>query len=136
MIDMLPIIKYYAENDTKNDVMSTTASFFSCIEAQNNTIVCKDYLVEPNNMEAHKQGMHPASLTVYSNETKHKDYADSTSDTSLIIMKDKEGYTALIIEKELEQSLLARMFGGDKIEGMTKITEENGLHRVVIYQKN
>ena len=133
-IEELPIIKYYAEGLKLNSVQNALADFFGCIDAKNNTILCKDYLIDVATMDATKNGQHPSSLTVYSNETQHKKYTDTTAQTAIILIKEAKTNSALAVSEEDSKTMLVRMFAGENIPGMKKVTEEKGLGRAVAYK--
>ncbi|MBI5066253.1 hypothetical protein HZA97_08515 [Candidatus Woesearchaeota archaeon] len=116
----------------------TVSELYDCFEMKDNKKLCgANFVVDLKNVTATQNGVHPNSLILVTNGTRQEKVFDNgVGDFALFVFNGENGYSSFFVDKKLKDTLTARLYSGEKIEGFNLVHTEYVPERVVTYKVN
>ncbi len=114
----------------------TVSELYDCFEMQDEKKLCgANFVVDLKNVTATQNGFHPNSLVLVTNGTRQEKVFDNgVGDFTLFVFEGENGLSSFFVDKKLKNTLTARLYSGEKLEGFDLVHTEYLPERVVTYK--
>ncbi len=128
---------YWLSKSIKTDDTSLALSDLNnCYLYQDKKLVCaNNFVIDIDNLDAQQNNLHPHSLVVVKNDVRQeKVFSDGSGDFTIFVFEGNNGYLSFFVDKQLKDTLTARLYSGEKIKGFEQVHIEELPERIVTYK--